>query len=86
MPRARVATWSWATSCASGGLRPIGDLGELQRKGDADRVRDVAGAAVDVNDGEEEEGEEEEEEEEDEDEGAEVVGDGRRRKEDKKDG
>ena len=59
MPRARVATWTWATSCASGGLRPIGDLGELQRKGDADRVRDVAGAAVDVNDGEEEEEEEE---------------------------
>ena len=74
MPRARVATWTWATSCASGGRRPIGNLGELQRKGDADRVRDVAGAALDVNDGEdkdkEEEGEEEEEEDVGDEEGA----------------
>ena len=63
-----MASWTWATSRASGGLRPIGNRGELQRKGDADRVRDVAGAAVDVNNGEDEDKEEEEEEEEKEEE------------------
>ena len=63
MPRARVATWTWATSCASGSLRPIGDVGDLHRKGSADGPRDTAGAAVEGTDEEEEQEEEEEEEE-----------------------